>query len=30
MIGLGMLGRAELAFIVINIAYSENHIFNDA
>ena len=30
MIGLGMLGRAELAFIVINIAYTENHIFNDA
>ena len=30
MIGLGMLGRAELAFIVINIAYTENHIFNTA
>ncbi len=30
MIGVGMLGRAELAFIVINIAYSEYHIFNDA
>ncbi len=30
MIGLGMLGRAELAFIVINIAYTENHIFDDA
>ena len=30
MIGLGMLGRAELAFIVINIAYTEHHIFNDA
>ena len=28
MIGLGMLGRAELAFIVINIAYVENHIIN--
>ena len=30
MIGLGMLGRAELAFIVINISYTENHIFDDA
>ena len=30
MIGLGMLGRAELAFIVINIAYTENHIFDEA
>ena len=30
MIGLGMLGRAELAFIVINIAYTEHHIFNEA
>jgi len=29
MIGLGMLGRAELAFIVINIAYTENHIFDE-
>ena len=29
MVGLGMLGRAELAFIVINIAYTENHIFDD-
>ena len=28
MIGLGMLGRAELAFIVIDIAYTEHHIFN--
>jgi len=28
MIGLGMLGRAELAFIVINIAYVQNHIIN--
>jgi len=28
MIGLGMLGRAELAFIVINIAYVENHLIN--
>jgi Kef-type K+ transport system membrane component KefB len=30
MIGLGMLGRAELAFIVIDIAYTEYHIFDDA
>ncbi|MRI82875.1 MAG: cation:proton antiporter [Nitratiruptor sp.] len=30
MIGIGMLGRAELAFIVINIAYTENHIFDEA
>ena len=29
MIGFGMLGRAELAFIVINIAYTENHIFDE-
>jgi len=29
MVGFGMLGRAELAFIVINIAYTENHIFDD-
>ena len=28
MIGLGMLGRAELAFIVINIAFVENKIIN--
>jgi len=28
MVGLGMLGRAELAFIVINIAYTENHIID--
>ncbi|MEO1938184.1 MAG: cation:proton antiporter [Sulfurimonas sp.] len=28
MVGLGMLGRAELAFIVIDIAYAENHILN--
>jgi Kef-type K+ transport system membrane component KefB len=28
MIGLGMLGRAELAFIVIDIAYTEHHIFD--
>ena len=30
MIGVGMLGRAELAFIVINIAYTEHHIFDTA
>jgi Kef-type K+ transport system membrane component KefB len=30
MIGLGMLGRAELAFIVIDIAYTEHHICNEA
>ncbi len=28
LIGLGMLGRAELAFIVINIAYVQNHIIS--
>ncbi|RLA75402.1 MAG: cation:proton antiporter [Epsilonproteobacteria bacterium] len=28
MIGFGMLGRAELAFIVINIAYAQNHIIS--
>jgi len=28
MVGLGMLGRAELAFIVIDIAYAENHILS--
>ena len=28
MIGLGMLGRAELAFIVIDIAFVENHLIN--
>ena len=28
MVGLGMLGRAELAFIVIDIAYVDNHIIN--
>jgi len=28
MVGLGMLGRAELAFIVINIAYAQNHIIS--
>ncbi|MBL4800915.1 MAG: cation:proton antiporter [Emcibacter sp.] len=26
MIGIGMLGRAELAFVVIDIAYVQNHI----
>ncbi len=30
MIGLGMLGRAELAFVVMNIAYVQNDILNDA
>ena len=30
MIGVGMLGRAELAFIVIDIAYTEHHIFDQA
>jgi Kef-type K+ transport system membrane component KefB len=28
MIGFGMLGRAELAFIVIDIAYVENHLIS--
>jgi Kef-type K+ transport system membrane component KefB len=28
MIGLGMLGRAELAFIVINLAFTEHHIIS--
>lgn len=28
LIGLGMLGRAELAFIVINIAYVQNHVIS--
>jgi Kef-type K+ transport system membrane component KefB len=28
LIGLGMLGRAELAFVVIDIAYVQNHILN--
>jgi len=28
LIGLGMLGRAELAFIVINIAYVQNQLIN--
>jgi Kef-type K+ transport system membrane component KefB len=30
MIGLGMLGRAELAFIVIDIAYTEHRIFDQS
>ncbi len=30
MIGVGMLGRAELAFIVINLAYTEHHIISEA
>jgi Kef-type K+ transport system membrane component KefB len=29
MIGLGMLGRAELAFVVMDIAYIQNNILND-
>ena len=29
MIGFGMLGRAELAFVVMDIAYVEHHIFTD-
>jgi Kef-type K+ transport system membrane component KefB len=29
MIGLGMLGRAELAFIVINIAFVQNSVINN-
>jgi len=28
LIGIGMLGRAELAFIVINIAYVQNHLIS--
>jgi len=27
MIGFGMLGRAELAFVVIDIAYVQNNVF---
>ncbi|MDG1997415.1 MAG: cation:proton antiporter [Emcibacteraceae bacterium] len=30
MIGLGMLGRAELAFVVLDIAYVQNDILTDA
>ena len=29
MIGFGMLGRAELAFVVINLAFSEHHIIDE-
>ena len=29
MIGFGMLGRAELAFVVMDIAYVQNNILND-
>jgi Kef-type K+ transport system membrane component KefB len=29
MIGFGMLGRAELAFVVMDIAYVQNHILTD-
>lgn len=29
MIGLGMLGRAELAFVVLNIAYVQNKVLTD-
>lgn len=29
LIGFGMLGRAELAFVVIDIAYVEKHIFSE-
>jgi Kef-type K+ transport system membrane component KefB len=29
MIGFGMLGRAELAFVVMDIAYIQNNIFNE-
>ena len=30
LIGLGMLGRAELAFVVMDIAYVQNNILSDA
>ena len=30
MIGFGMLGRAELAFVVMDIAYNQNQIISDA
>ncbi len=30
MIGFGMLGRAELAFVVMDIAYVQNHILSEA
>jgi len=29
MIGFGMLGRAELAFVVMDIAYVQHHVIND-
>ena len=29
MIGFGMLGRAELAFVVMNIAYIQHGIFTE-
>ena len=29
MIGFGMLGRAELAFVVMNIAYTQHGIFTE-
>jgi Kef-type K+ transport system membrane component KefB len=29
MIGFGMLGRAELAFVVMDIAYAQNHIISE-
>lgn len=28
MVGFGMLGRAELAFVVMDIAYVQHHILN--
>lgn len=28
MVGIGMLGRAELAFVVLDIAYVQNQILN--
>ena len=28
MIGFGMLGRAELAFVVLDIAYNQNAVFD--
>jgi Kef-type K+ transport system membrane component KefB len=30
LIGFGMLGRAELAFVVIDIAYVQNHVLTEA
>jgi Na+:H+ antiporter len=29
MIGFGMLGRAELAFVVMDIAYAQHGVIND-